>query len=63
MQLVVADNGTGIAQQKSGLKSGHGVANIKERSRMLGARVSWLTGKQHRETTFVLEMVLPDEQA
>ena len=61
MQLVVSDNGSGYTNDYSELNPGHGVANIKERSRMLGARVNWLARKNQGGTCFVLKLTLPNE--
>ena len=61
MELVVEDNGSGYTNDKSDLNPRHGIANIKERSRMLGARVDWLARKNQSGTCFALKMTLPDE--
>ncbi len=62
MSLIVKDNGSGMKHKKNDLNIGHGIVNIKERSRILGAKVFWQSRKGNNGTSFVLEKVLTHEQ-
>lgn len=61
MQLIVKDNGIGVSHKNNSLNIGHGITNIKERSRILNAKVSWQTVKDGGGTCFLLEKVFSDE--
>ena len=63
MKLIIEDNGHGhgIKFQKNNLDTGHGLVNIKERSRMLGAKVSWHSCKGTNGTKVILEKNLTNE--
>jgi len=61
MSLSVNDNGKGIDILKDNVNTGHGIANIKERSRLIGAKVYWQVIKDNHGTNFVLEKVLRDK--
>ena len=56
MILSVEDNGIGMPTDVP--NNGHGIANIKERSRLLGASVSWRRSRFARGTCFELTLVL-----
>ncbi len=60
LQLTVKDNGVGITIKNHDQNIGHGIANIKERCRILDAKVSWQSGKKHNGTSFVLKKELND---
>jgi len=62
MKLIVKDNGIGIKDHNS-KNNGHGIANIKERSRILRSKVSWSTDKNNGGTTFMLEKSLEDDKS
>ena len=56
LSLIVEDNGTGFDYEQARRNGGHGITNIEERSKSIGATFAWSRSRFTSGTRFVLTM-------